>query len=120
MAGKIDIENDNLVFTLIGVDKVLALKSKLMIPLKHVKSISTATADWNYFKMLKVMGARIPKVVVDGMFLSKEGLLFYEMHDPNKCITVELENEKYKKVVFEVSDKETTAKMIQEALDRLH
>jgi len=52
--------------------------------------------------------------------LSKEGLLFYEMHDPDKCITVELENEKYKKVIFEVSDKEDTEKMIQEALDRLH
>jgi hypothetical protein len=120
MAGKIDIENDNLIFTLTGVDKVLALKSKLTIPLKRVKSVSTATADWNYFKMLKVAGTKIPKVVVDGRFLSKEGLLFYEMHDPNKCITVELENEKYKKVIFEVPDKETTAKMIQEALDRLH
>lgn len=120
MTGKISVENDNLVFTLTGVDRVLALKSKLTIPLKHVKSVSTAKADWNYFKMLKVAGTRIPELVVDGRFLSKEGLLFYEMHDPDKCITVELEDEKYKKVVFEVSDKENTAKMIQDALDRLH
>ena len=120
MTGKINIENDNLVFILTGVDKVLALKSKLVIPLKHIKSVSTDIADWNYFKMLKVSGTRIPKMVVDGMFLSKEGLLFYEMHDPNKCITVELENEKYKKIVFEVSDKEATAKMINDAFDRLH
>lgn len=120
MAGKISVENDNLVFMLTGVDKVLALKSKLMIPLKHVKSVSTAKADWNYFKMLKVAGTRIPELVVDGRFLSKEGLLFYEMHDPDKCITVELENERYKKVVFEVSDKADTAKMIQDELDRLH
>jgi len=119
MAGKISIENDNLVFTLTGIDMVLALKSKLAIPLKHVKSVSTAKADWNYFKMLKVAGTRIPELVVDGRFLSKEGLLFYEMHDPDKCITVELENEKYKKVIFEVSDKDDTAKMIQGALDRL-
>jgi len=120
MTGKISVENDNLVFTLTGVDRVLALKSKLTIPLKHVKSVSTAKADWNYFNMLKVAGTRIPELVVDGRFLSKEGLLFYEMHDPDKCITVELEDEKYKKVVFEVSDKEDTAKMIQDALDRLH
>ena len=120
MTGKISVENDNLVFTLTGVDRVLALKSKLTIPLKHIKSVSTAKADWNYFKMLKVAGTRIPELVVDGRFLSKEGLLFYEMHDPDKCITVELEDEKYKKVVFEVSDKEDTAKMIQDALDGLH
>lgn len=120
MAGKIDIENYNLIFILTGVDKVLALKSKLTIPLNHVKSVSIDKADWNYFKMLKVMATRIPEVVADGIFVSKEGFLFYEMHDPNKCITVELENEKYKKIIFEVSDKETSAKMIQEALDGLH
>jgi hypothetical protein len=119
MTGKIDIENDNLVFTLTGIDKVLALKSKLTIPLNHVKSVSTAKADWNYFKMLKVVGTRVPEILIDGIFVSKEGFLFYEMHDPNKCITVELENEKYKKVVFQVSDKKSTEKIIQDALDRL-
>ena len=119
MTGKIDIENGNLIFTLTGIDKVLALKSKLTIPLNHVKSVSTAKADWNYFKMVKVMATRVPEIVADGIFVSKEGFLFYEMHDPDKCITVELENEKYKKVVFQVPDKESTAKKIQEALDRL-
>ena len=119
MTGKIDIENDNLVFTLTGIDKVLALKSKLAIPLNHVKSVSTEKADWNYFKMVKVMATRVPEIVADGTFVSKEGFLFYEMHDPDKCITVELENEKYKKVVFQVSDKESAAKIIQDALDKL-
>jgi hypothetical protein len=119
MTGKIEIENDNLVFILTGIDKVLALRNKLTIPLKNVKSVSTAKADWNHFKMLRVAGTRIPEIITDVVYLSKEGLLFYEIRDPDKCNTVELENERYKKVVFEVSDKESTAKMNQQALDKL-
>lgn len=117
MAGRIDIENDNLVFRLIGIDKVLAMKSELRIPLRHVKSVSTEKADWNYFSMLKVVGTRVPGVLADGRFLSKEGLLFYEMHNPDKCVTVELSDETYKKVIFEVDDKEVTAASIRQALE---
>ena len=116
MPGKIDIENGDLVFRLTGVDKVLALKSELKVPLKHVQSVTTEKADWNCFNMLKVVGSRIPGVVADGRFVSKEGLLFYEMHDPDKCVTVELENERYRKIIFEVDDKEATANMIRQAL----
>ncbi len=116
MAGRIDIENGNLVFRITGVDEVLALKSRLEVPLGHVKSVSTEKADWNMFSMLKVIGARLPGVVIDGRFLGKDGLLFYEMHDPDKCVTVELDEERYKKVIFEVENKEAAADMIRQAL----
>lgn len=69
--------------------------------------------------MLKVVGVRIPEMVVGGIFLSKEGLLFYEIQDLDKCITVELKNAKYRKIISEVSDRRPT-KMIHDALDRLH
>ena len=116
MTGKINIENGNLVFELTGVDRILALKGRLEVPLKHVKSVSTERADWNYFNTIRVGGTRLPGVVADGRFLGKNGLLFYEMHDPEKCITVELEGERYKKVVFEVEDKKATADAIRHAL----
>ena len=118
MVGRISIENGSLVFELTGVDRMLALKSRLEVPLRHVKSVSTEKADWNYFNMIKVGGARIPGVVEDGRFLGKGGLLFYEMRDPDRCITVELEGEMYKKVVFEVEDKEAAAKAILHSIKR--
>ncbi|MGI0100309.1 MAG: hypothetical protein ACREBH_01105 [Candidatus Micrarchaeaceae archaeon] len=118
MAGKVDIEDGNLVFKLTGVDEILALKSALKVPLNHVKSVSTEKADWNYFSMLKVAGARLPGVVVDGRYIDKEGMLFYEMHDPDKCVTVELSDELYKKVVFEVENKEEVASMIKKAIKK--
>jgi len=38
------------------------------------------------------------------------------MHDPESCITINLDHERYKKVVFEVEDKESAATMIENAL----
>lgn len=70
------------------------------------------------FQQMKVAGTSIPGIIKDGMFLSSDGLLFFEMHDPDKCITVSLNHERFKKIIFEVQDKEDAAKTIQDALDK--
>ena len=62
------------------------------------------------------MGTSLPGVIKEGRFLTSDGLVFFEMKDPDKCITVTLDHENYKKIVFEVDDKESTAKMINEAI----
>ncbi len=72
MVGTIDIENGKMRFTLTGVDKVLALKSELKVPLTHVKSVSTEKVDRNYCTMLKLAGARLPHVIASGTFLGKD------------------------------------------------
>ena len=61
-------------------------------------------------------GTSLPGIIKDGMFLSKDGLLFFEMHDPEKCITVSLKNDKYKKIIFEVQDKESAANAVRDAI----
>ena len=43
-------------------------------------------------------------------------MMFFEMHDPESCITINLDHERYKKIVFEVDDKESAAMMINNAL----
>jgi len=65
---------------------------------------------------MRLVGARVPTIVKDGRFLTSEGLMFFEMHNPDKCITVTLNHEHYKKIVFEVDDKDETAKQINDAI----
>lgn len=114
--GKIELKEGNAIFELTGVDRILAIKSRLVVPLHHISSVTTEKADWRYFNELKVAGARLPNVVKDGGFWSpKDGLLFYEMHDPNSCVTVELFEERYKKIIFQVDDKEATATQLRKA-----
>jgi hypothetical protein len=116
MAGTVRIENSDLVFELHGVDEFLSIKRSIKIPLDHVLSVSTERVPWKPFKQLRIAGASLPGVVKDGRFLSSDGLMFFEMHDPDKCITISLDHELYKKIVFEVEDKEAAAKKINDAI----
>lgn len=116
MAGTVKIESNSLVLEIHGVDVLLTMRKNITIPLSHVLSVSTEKVSWEPFKQLKIAGASLPGVGKDGMFLSKEGLLFFEMHNPEKCITISLDNEKYKKIIFEVQDKESAAKVIRDAI----
>jgi hypothetical protein len=116
LSGTVRIEGDEVVLEIHGVDEILSIKRSIHIPLKHILSVSTEDIPWNVFKAMKVAGADIPHVVMDGSFLSKEGMIFFEMHHPESCITINLDHERYKKVVFEVEDKESTAMMIKNAI----
>ena len=118
MSGTVMIEGDQLVFEIHGIDQILSIKRGISVPLEHVLSVSTADPGWAFLKQVKVGGANIPGVIKDGRFLSSEGYMFFEMHDPDKCITVTLDHETYKKIVFEVEDKEAAARMIDDALSR--
>jgi len=116
LSGTVRIEGDEVVLEIHGVDEILSIKRSIHVPLKHILSVSTETIPWNIFNAMKLAGADIPHVVKDGRFLSKEGLMFFEMHHPESCITINLDHERYKKIVFEVEDKESAAMMIKNAI----
>jgi hypothetical protein len=116
LVGTVTIEDGNLVFELHGVDEFLSIKRSISVPLQHVVSVSTERVPWQPFKQMRVAGTSLPGVIKDGRFLSSDGMMFFEMHDPDKCITVNLDHERYRKIVFEVEDKEATAKQINDAL----
>jgi hypothetical protein len=116
MTGNIKIEDENLVFELHGIDKILSIKRSITVPLEHVVSVSTERVTLKPKLQLKLVGARLPGVIKDGRFLTSDGMMFFEMHDPDKCITVILNHEEYKKIVFEVDDKEAAAKQINDAI----
>lgn len=116
MAGTVRIEGDDVVLELHGVDEFLSFKRSIRIPLKHIKSVSAEPVSWDEFNAWKLVGANLPHVIKDGLFLSKEGKIFFEMHHPEKCITLTLDHESYKEVVFEVDDKESVVMLIENAI----
>lgn len=120
MSGKIKIEGNNLVFEISGIDIILAIKRTMTIPLDHVVSVSTEKVPWAVFRQLKLAGANVPGVVKDGRYLTADGLMFFEMHHQDKCITVTLNHELYKKIIFEVEDKDAAAKVINDAINKNH
>jgi len=120
MTATAKIDGDNLVFELHGIDKILAINRTITVPLKHVVSVSSERVGWKPFTRPKVNFSThmFPGLVKVGDYLSRDGMMFFEMHHPNKCVTVSLDDEKYKKIIFEVEDKESVTKAINQAISK--
>ena len=88
------------------------------MPLEHVVSVSTGRVPWRPLRGLKLGGTSSPSTIKEGRFLDADGrMMFFEMRHPDGCVTVHLDHEKYKSIVFEVPDKRQTAKTITDALN---
>jgi len=118
VSGKIKIDGNNLVFEISGIDTILAIRRTITIPLDHVISVSTEKVPWAIFQQLKIAGTNLPGIVKDGTYLTGNGFVFFEMHHPDKCITVTLNHERFKKIIFEVEDKEYAAKIINDTINK--
>lgn len=99
-----------------GIKKFLALKSSIKIPVKCIKKVSTEQIKWMVF-VVKA-GTNFPGLLMAGTFFRREGMVFYYVRDPQKCVSLTLENHQYRKVVVQVDDKEKTAYRIRQAMKR--
>ena len=106
-------------FVVEGWDKFWALKSQLEIPLAHITSVRVdpepARGWWHGFRL---PGSQIPGVLTAGTFYQSDGAVFYDVHDPERTIVLELDHEHYKRLVIEVGDPPETVAALNAALSR--
>jgi len=118
---KVEIENDRLIARIQGLDQVLAFKSELSIPLAHVKGAAVSPPEvrrrWRNPLRIRVPGSDMPYVVMAGSFVFLDGEhAFWDVHDPDRTVVVELDHEKFAKLVLEVEDPQATAAAINAAV----
>lgn len=106
-----------------GWDKLWAFKSHLDIPLDHVESARVDTeAARGWWHGLRVGGTQLPGVITAGTFypgvLHHGEAVFYDVHDPDRTIVIELNHERYKRLVVEVEEPLVAVNMIGAALAR--
>ena len=53
---------------------------------------------------VKLPGTALPDVLTAGSFYQHGGMVFYDVHDPERTIVVELEHEHYQRLIVEVAD----------------
>ncbi|MBI5536326.1 MAG: hypothetical protein HY898_26635 [Deltaproteobacteria bacterium] len=73
----IEIVDDNLIIHILGLDKLLSLRSSLTVPLKHIRAVSVRPPDARgegEIKAYRVAGAYIPGAVTAGYFWVSGGL----------------------------------------------
>jgi hypothetical protein len=110
----VSIEGKTAVFTVQGSHKFWALRSRLVIPLDHIKDVHTdPSPKMGWFQGLKVMGADIPNLFRAGTFYQDGGWVFWDVRHAEKTIVVELEDETFQRLVMEVDDPKATVALLK-------
>jgi hypothetical protein len=113
----VSVIGDRVRFEVEGWDKLWALKSQLEIPLAHIKEARVdPQAARGWWHGLKLFGSNIPGVLVAGTFYQDGGMVFYDVHDPESTIVLELDHERYKRLIVEVEDPERSKATIEKAI----
>lgn len=116
---ELEIKDDLLVVHVKGVDKFLAFKSQMDVPLSHIVDAHIGIDDQTKeeFKHLwRLPGAYMPGIVVAGSFVNKENKQFWDIHDKAKAIVIELTDLEYNKLVLEVADPNAAVATIKQAI----
>ena len=91
-----------------GADKLWAFKSTLEIPLVHIARVrADPEAARGWYHGIRMPGTNVPGVITR---------VFWDVHQPEKTIVIELHDERYNQLVVEVADPEEAVKLIQNAL----
>jgi hypothetical protein len=114
---KVSIDGERAHFAVQGWDRLWALKSSLDIPLAHIRAVRIDRAvARGWFHGLRLPGTEIPGLIVAGTFVQRDGNVFFDVHDPDNTIVLDLDHEEYKRLVVEVEDPEATVAAVEAAL----
>lgn len=106
-----------IVFEVEGLDKLWSLRSSLEIPLEHIKEAHVDPEPaMGWFQGLKLAGTDIPNFFRAGTFYQDGGLVFWDVHHPERTIVIELAHERYHKLIIEVENPEAAIKLINDAV----
>ena len=102
----ISIANGRVHLEVEGLDKLWALRSSLEFPVDHIRSArvdrEAARGWWHGFRL---PGTNLPGIITAGNFyMPGDGLVFFDVHDPERTVVLELHHEHYKRLVIEVAD----------------
>ena len=114
---RISVIGDRVRFDVEGWDQLWALKSQLEIPLSHIIAVRAdpepARGWWHGFRL---PGSQIPGVLTAGTFYQSDGAVFYDVHDPERTIVIDLDHEYYTRLVVEVEDPTAAVSQLQSAI----
>jgi len=108
----VTIDGGQVTIRMSRLDRILALKGELTISLEHVIGVTLRPKEArSWFHGFKI-GTSIPGVLTAGTFYTDDGKVFYDMHNPEQTIAIELRGESFKRVIVQVDDPEETAELI--------
>ncbi len=108
---KASISDDKLIVEVQGLDKLGALKSRLEIPLEHISGVRTAADE--RVRGIRLPGTYIPGVITAGTFFQIGKKVFWDVHDSEHAIAIDLRDERFSTLIIEVAEPEANMREIQ-------
>jgi len=113
----LEVQNSNLLLHVQGADKLWAFKSKLEIPLRHITGVrADPSVAHGWWRGLKLPGTNVPGVITAGTFYQHGRRVFWDVHNPENTIVIELQDERYDELIVEVADPAAAVQFIQDSL----
>lgn len=111
----LEVKEGSLVLHVRGADKFWALKSTLEIPLQHIAGVrGDAKIARGWWHGLKLIGTDLPGVLWAGTFYQHGKRIFWDVHNPENTIVIELHDERYGELIVEVADVAAAVQLIQQ------
>jgi quinol monooxygenase YgiN len=111
---KISISEGTLILEVQGWDKLWSLKSRLEVPLAHVSAVRRAADERP--RGIRLPGTHVPGLITAGSFLQEGRWVFWDVHDSEKAIAIDLQDEHFTALVVEVADPEASIRDIARAV----
>jgi hypothetical protein len=100
-----------------GLDTLWAMRSHLDIPLSAVRAVradpEVARGVW---KGVSAPGTHIPGFIIAGTFYQDDKRIFWDVHDPEKTVVIELVGQRYDQIIVEVGDPAAAVALVEGAI----
>jgi hypothetical protein len=100
-----------------GWDKLWALKSRLEIPLAHIRGVrADPQIARGWWHGIKAPGTNVPGVLTAGTFYQHGKRVFWDVHDPERTIVIELVDERYDELIIEVANPPSAVSLLEASI----
>ena len=111
------IRGDKLRLQVRGLDRLWAMRSRLDIPLASVRGVrSDPQVARGLWKGVSAPGTHIPGLIIAGTFYQDDKRIFWDVHDPDKTVVIDLVGQRFDQLSVEVSDPGTVIQMLEQAI----
>lgn len=69
-----------------------------------------------WFKGLKIAGTDIPNIFKAGIWYQGEGLVFWDVLNPENTVVIDLDHEHFAKLILEVADPKAAVRLLENAI----
>jgi hypothetical protein len=115
----IHIEEGVATFTILGLHKLWALKSRIVVPVQDIVAVdgSEAARRWAGWR---IAGTWMPGRITAGTFRQDAQWTFWDVTQSHAAIVVTLRRHWYSRLIIEVARPDDTRQLLTRAMERSH